>query len=323
MRVAVECNCNSCLIVFPYFFIICTASFAERNDSQTEVCSNAVRVKTLRDYCQSHYIKQPVRRKDKRELYWPLLTDDKHRVIYCVIPKAGCTSFKTMMANQTQRLRVETRLDVNNDRMLDSIGLHYLSEYPPEMIKHRLQNYTKVMLVRHPFDRLMSAYKDKFVDKQMFSEMYQRFITDTLGQDAVMQNGQVRISLEQFLKLVSCGYHEGFRNHHWESYMDLCLPCHVHYDYILKIETLESDSQEALPLFLNEGQTSVTLPHLNDRRPFVEKFDSVSKAFGEVDPVMIQDLMRIYKADFGLFGYKWNKRNRATCRVKAEDTGCC
>ena len=320
MRVAVESNCIFMSYCLSIFFIICTACFAERNDSQTEVCSNAVRVRRLRDYCQSHYIMQPVGHQDKRELYWPLLTDDKHRVIYCVIPKAGCTSFKTMMANQTQSLRPETRLRVHSAKMLDSIGLHYLSAYPPEMIKHRLQTYTKVILVRHPFDRLLSAYKDKFVYKRFFSKIYQRFIIKTLGQDAVMQNGRVRISFKQFLELVSHGYDEGFRNHHWESYMNLCLPCHVHYDYILKMETLESDSQEALSVFLNKDQTSVTLPHLNGRRPFVEKLDSVSKAFGEVDPVMIKDLMRIYKADFDVFGYKCNS---AKCRVKAEDSYCC
>ena len=266
---------------------------------------------------------QPVNHDDKHPLYWRLLTDDKHRVIYCVIPKAGCTSFKTMMANQTQRLRPETRLRVHSAKMLHSVGLHYLSVYPPEMIKHRLQTYTKVILVRHPFDRLMSAYKDKFVYKRFFSKMYQRFIIETLGQDAVMQNGRVRISFKQFLELVSHGYDEGFRNRHWQSYMDLCLPCHVHYDYILKMETLKSDSQEALSLFLNEGQTSVTLPHLNDKRPFVEKLDSASKAFGELDPDMIQDLMRIYKADFDLFGYEWDAKKRATCRVTGEHTDCC
>ena len=40
-------------------------------------------------------------------------------------------------------------------------GYRYLSEWPPEKQVEMIKTYYKFMFARHPFERLLSAYRDK------------------------------------------------------------------------------------------------------------------------------------------------------------------
>ena len=42
-------------------------------------------------------------------------------------------------------------------------GYRYLSEWPPEEQIKMLKTYYKFMFARHPFERLLSAYRDKVI----------------------------------------------------------------------------------------------------------------------------------------------------------------
>ena len=283
-------------------------------------CNNEERLNVIEEQCLDRNQVESV--KISPILFRRLLSDDKHRVLFCVIPKAGCTSFKTMMANQTQRLKRHQELNVHQSKWLTSIGLTYLSEFPMEEILRRLERYTKLIVVRHPFDRLMSAYDDKFIHHN-YTNMYRSAIEELLGHERAPKAGQ-RISFEDFLQLIADGYEKGkFTNRHWASYMDHCHPCLIKYDHILKLETLATDSRTALSLFLNEGETAVSMPHLNDKRPVEEKLSSVTQTFKQLNEPLVQAVMAIYAADFKLFGYQWDRTEGATCTKSEGGSSCC
>ena len=286
-----------------------------------DTCNNKERLKIIEDQCIERNQTDEVNADTFSRLFKHLLSDDKHHVIYCAIPKVACTSFKTMIANQTQKLKRHKTFNVHNSKSLGSIGLTHLSEFPMQEILRRLESYTKFIVVRHPFDRLMSAYKDKFIQKH-YTKRYRQTIEELLGHERAPKAGQ-RISFEDFLQLIIDGYETGkFFNKHWASYMDLCHPCLVKYDHILKLETLGTDSRTALSLFLNEGETAVSMPHLNDKRPVEEKLSSVTQTFKQLNEPLVQAVMAIYAADFKLFGYQWDKTEGATCNSE-KGQSCC
>lgn len=63
-----------------------------------------------------------------------------------VMGKANTTDPLSILADDSHRLHVFRRLD----------------NYTSEEIRYRLDNFMKFMFVRHPFERLLSAYRNKF-----------------------------------------------------------------------------------------------------------------------------------------------------------------
>ncbi len=304
-----------------FFFVSLALRRLSEAKPPTKLCDNQARVKLVADGCHARQWPQP-RYDPEYPPFWQLYVDDYHRILYCKLPKAGSTSFLTMMANQTKRMPRDTKINVHSYDVMRQFNLRALTIFPEEEIQRRLQSYTKIILVRHPFDRLLSVYNDKFVHKK-YSQAFEHrdFILKTLG-DGVLENGEISLSFKQFLQLVAAGYGREFENFHWESQFDNCYPCNTTYDYILKLETLESDFGRVSNLFLNPGQKTVTLPYLNEKRS-EEKLSVVSDIFQQLDEDLVRDLMNVYKADFQLFGYHWDKDLGATCQTDVEGENCC
>ena len=249
--------------------------------------------------------------------YWPLLADDYHKVLYCTIPKAGCTSFLAMIAQQTGRVSPGTkRVRVHAPGVLASLGLRYLNTLSKEEIEKRLESYTKVIVVRHPFDRLRSTHNNKFVEtfRGVYPQMYRRKINASIHEN-------VTKSLEQFLTAVKERYHSGYYNRHWMSYVDLCHPCHIQYDYILKMETLTSDLVNVLPVFNNFEQEQIDFPESNRHQAIASRVEETSHIFQNLSLDLVNGLLKINQDDFELFGYQWDNEG-APCATGV-NASCC
>ena len=139
------------------------------------------------------------------------------------------------------------------------------------------------------------------------------------GANAVeLINGLPRITLQQFLAMIL----RAPDGRHWMNYVDLCQPCRVKYDSVLKLETLESDLEQALPLFLNPGQQAVKLPHSNRERYLTNKINSVTEAIRKVDPQLVRRILDLFRDDMALFGYTWDNLTGAGCHYGKQSTCC-
>lgn len=81
-----------------------------------------------------------------------------HRFGYCAIPKAATSSLKTLL--------LEAEGIEHPEDNADQIFFEFYSRFPPvnpsnNLAKKLGSGYTKLIVVRHPFDRLVSAYVDK------------------------------------------------------------------------------------------------------------------------------------------------------------------
>ena len=259
----------------------------------------------------------------KPEVFNHFLVDNAHRVIVCAVPKAGCTSFKEMMCrhNTLNKAVGDIIPHMHTLAVLHSCGLYKLSEYNASEIDWRLKEYTKVALVRHPLDRLLSAFNEKFVISGDYARMYRSNIYSTFSKEEVkVLDGTPQITFEQFLTMVRG---RKFTNRHWAPSFNWCYPCNIEYDHIVKLETIHSDLKQVLPLFWNPDQADTTVfAERNACRDPENRLDRASDIYRSLNPELVKSINEVYQADLDVFGYSWDNVTGVGCRSGA-GKACC
>ena len=90
---------------------------------------------------------------------------------------------------------------------------------------------------------------------------------------------------------------------HWSPQASICDPCSVDFRYFVKLETFDADVAE----LLREVTTEVirVVPH--ERKS--GKSQSIKRMLMKVNPAHLRRYLQIFKADFDLFGYDYDKFN--------------
>lgn len=177
---------------------------------------------------------------------------------------------------------------------------------------NRLSTYFKFFIVRDPFERLISAFKDKFVKNPRFEPWYKHDIAPAIIRKyrKSHRNSDLTASglhFEDFVRYLGDG--EGrrrmdrqFGEHiiHWVTYAELCAPCEVHYNVVGHHETLEKDAPHILKAAGIDHLVSYpAIP------PGITRYNrtKVEQYFSGISKRDIKRLFARYQGDFHLFGY--------------------
>ncbi|XP_066286949.1 carbohydrate sulfotransferase 14-like [Branchiostoma lanceolatum] len=235
-------------------------------------------------------------------VYHHIIVSDKYKFLYCYVPKVACTNWKRVIKALEGSL-------ASTDQEIDIYEIHrknwtYLKDYDQAGIQHRLQNYYKFMFVRDPLERLVSAYRDKFVEhpEEYFGrrfgtriqKMFRNGMWNILGAD---------VTFQEFVRFViqAKGYD---LNEHWQSYNELCQPCAVNYDFIGTYENLEEDAEHVLKVL--DVDKKVSFPRRQaqiynkrtTREVLKEHLDGLPDAES-----YLRKLWTKYSLDYAMFGY--------------------
>ena len=82
---------------------------------------------------------------------------------------------------------------------------------------------------------------------------------------------------------------------HWATIYDICAPCHVRYDFILKLHSMNHEKELILPLF-----NATDLPNMNAATSHTEnvfnvKIPDLMTAYRNVTLDILQQINSIYK----------------------------
>ncbi|XP_056337070.1 carbohydrate sulfotransferase 14 [Danio aesculapii] len=270
-----------------------------------------IRNRTIRSVCgqrnmpHSVWSLSPLQRKT---LLQHILVNDEHRFLYCYVPKVACSNWKRVLkvlSGALANVDVKVKMDHRAD-------LLFLSDLPPDEIRHRLRHYFKFMFVREPMARLLSAYRNKFGEIEAYQRKYGaeiiRRYRKGYAKDKKISGNDVTFT--EFTRYLVDEDPERM-NEHWMPIYNLCQPCAIEYDFIGSYERLESDASYVLERV--GAPQHVRFPERQTWYKPVTK-ETLHYYLCTVPQKFLKELLPKYILDFSLFGYPLPNTTTEYCR---------
>ena len=173
------------------------------------------------------------------------------QMLYCPVPKVASTTWGRIFLILSGQLNTTNPLDIKPDDVHHKHFKLYthLSDFTPEQIQHRLDNYFKFMFVREPFGRLVSAFRNKLqqigVKSSYFTWRYGTRIIKNYRSNASSESLQLGndVTFGEFVRYLTDVSRKVDLNDHWAPTNGLCHPCLVNYNFIGKLTQMDQDSQ--------------------------------------------------------------------------------
>ncbi|XP_073446570.1 carbohydrate sulfotransferase 10 isoform X1 [Dendrobates tinctorius] len=267
------------------------------------------RLELLRSVCRNDYLRNVSHSFISKFVLDRIFVSDKHRILFCQTPKVGNTQWKKVLIVLNGAFSSIEDIPENVVHDHEKNGLPRLSSYSRSDVQERLNSYFKFLIVRDPFERIISAYKDKFVRNPRFEPWYKHNIAPVIIRKYRKYRTESRggLQFQDFVRYLGDPNHKfldlQFGDHiiHWVTYVELCAPCEINYNVVGHHETLEEDA----PYILREAGIDrlVSYPSIP---PGITKYNQ-SKVEYYFSKVAKRDIKRLYErfeGDFKLFGYK-------------------
>ncbi len=241
-------------------------------------------------------------------LVYGSIENSEMRMFFCRINKAGITSaihfFSSMNADRklplyiahAQKGSVALRFESESFRTRPKPhgkGVEHGSNGTYVMIKNialqpaleRYRDYRKLVIVRHPLQRLVSAY---FQKRTSARETFREFV-----QNRVLATNNI----------------------HWLDYQSSCHPCLMEYDVVLQQENID----EEFPYFSKHLGLNPRYPYprsnvnaqANDTD--VYRYDAMFRDLEMSDATLFRRILDKYQIDMEMFGYYW--RDHSSGRI--------
>ncbi|XP_033122095.1 carbohydrate sulfotransferase 11-like isoform X1 [Anneissia japonica] len=259
------------------------------------------RVNYTQEMCRKH--KSVIPRMKRRP---NLLVNEEHKLVYCQTPKVATVSWCKIFLTFSGFKNYSEVVKMSVDEVAAAWKKHvpHLSHFPAEKQKKIMSTYTKIMFVRNPLTRLLSAYNDLLVAKNTSTGKQLRFQHRT-SKDVLtnFRPGNTSKSYDttfrDFVKMIVSKTHY-IRNIHWNNMHSVCYPCDIDYDVIGRLEDIENDSNYILKHvgagFKFPKQTGIHFTNSSS-------YDKVRRSYATISDSDLQDLYQKYKYDYILFDY--------------------
>uniref|UniRef100_H2ZMM4 Carbohydrate sulfotransferase n=1 Tax=Ciona savignyi TaxID=51511 RepID=H2ZMM4_CIOSA len=233
------------------------------------------------------------------DLNTKLITVRKYNMMYCDIAKVASTNWKKVVLMMNKYVKTWKDLEsLSHAASVHDLAAAYKLRYEPDLsLMERTKNYTTFLAVRHPMERLVSAYEDKFLptNRSPVPEMWQ------LG-DEIIKTFPGNLSakyptFEQFLRYL---LKTNDKNPHWDSYVDLCHPCNMHYDVIIHLDSISEDSRYLFSVV--NAPPSISFPKSTKKNR--NTVMNVQSHVSQTDATVIKKIEDRYNLDYKLFEFE-------------------
>lgn len=249
----------------------------------------------LRKVCQQ--VKRPLKSMDELganpKLLRALVVNDRYKFIYSIVYKVGSTNWERVIVEDLEGFK-----NVPNQKLYSHKALRWMPGFKPEEATQRLKNYTKFIFVRNPLSRILSAYRDKFVDHHnpVFTKIAKTIIQRF--RKAPHNDSAIDVTFPEFMAYL---INSTRSNPHWKVVFNQNFPCRLNYDIIGKLEEADDDIPFVLTRIGIRNMTSYGSTPMKKKGSDEELW---SRYYSQVPKEVMKRFYEIYKQDFTLFGYE-------------------
>ncbi|XP_004371662.1 carbohydrate sulfotransferase 8 [Trichechus manatus latirostris] len=233
-----------------------------------------------------------------------IFVEDRHRVLYCEVPKAGCSNWKRVL--MVLAGLASSTADIQHNTVHYGSALKRLDTFDHQGILHRLSTYTKMLFVREPFERLVSAFRDKFEHPNsyyhpVFGKAILARYRANASREALRTGSGVRFP--EFVQYLLDVHRPVGMDIHWDHVSRLCSPCLIDYDFVGKFESMEDDANFFLRLI--HAPQNLTFPQFKDRHSQEARTTAriTHQYFAQLSTLQRQRTYDFYYMDYLMFNY--------------------
>nr|ANI86011.1 sulfotransferase [Locusta migratoria migratoria] len=193
-----------------------------------------------------------------------------------------------------------------------------------QQLQEALPNALSFLIVREPYERLLSAYRNKIEGAK---NPYYRKLSKHIAQQSRYNQVQMADvpntvrSGPTFPEFVDYIINSRKFDEHWAPYHSFCTPCNVNFTVIAKMETLDRDEEYIIH---KAGLQRLLLPShfrfkprtaINKARDGKATAALVEKYYSQLTKKQMEKLHKIYGTDFEMFDYNATKDGKATAAL--------
>jgi hypothetical protein len=238
-----------------------------------------------------------------------IFIDDKNKFLFCSVPANGAMSWRRVIIKMTGKTNKTNLMDIPGDKLFETGMFKQLNQLSRPEIQKVINEYTKVMVIREPMERLLFLYLSKFKQK-LFNEFYRNtydkpIIQHTRKDVPADQLDKLHdVTFEELLKfilLVHSPYAEeellDFRYHDLlKSMIDFCHPCVIKYNKIIEFDHLTAESNFVLSSIGSRIRFPIKTATAKTREQLQKYYDSLPEE-------LVEKIFKHYENDLKLFEY--------------------
>ncbi|XP_014471724.1 PREDICTED: carbohydrate sulfotransferase 11-like [Dinoponera quadriceps] len=234
-----------------------------------------------------------------------MIVDTEHNVSWCPIYKVASSTWMSYFA-VLKGILTDAAMDrVRHDhiQLNEIVRQKFMRVEDLNRTHEKVMKTKKFLIVRHPLERLLSAYRDKLEHMEGREYYYKRF-GRRIAFKYRLSGNETRLepTFEEFLRFI---VKEKFFDEHWAPYDRTCGPCAVRYDYILKFETLDRDEN----FFVQDANLGGYLYEKNYVRNInphgTTTKEILSEYIKKIPRPLLDEINQIYENDYKLFDYSF------------------
>lgn len=229
-----------------------------------------------------------------------------HRLLMCFNAKVGTSTWTQylMEAGFPGVLKNSTHWHYTAERYLKPPYKRYSSA-----AKEMLKDFGKVVIVRDPFARIVSAYLDKIATRS-FAKLSRYIIRNYRTTPSA--NATRAPSFEEFVRFLveqtssSDGVWKKLEtrtDRHWFPYYANCFPCDLDYDVIATMETIHEDTR----YIMQKYKLGLSDTIWGNHRASTSSEEKALTLFKDLPRSLTLALYQRNRVDFHMFGYSVDK----------------